>query len=137
MADGAMFVSVSLFMVYAQEWQETIDILPWSSQRLLTIMARMKGAKPEVMKRQMDLLGARYDFPTAGSELLCPVETHLKVSGQTSCGHGLGKAGRDDSQEILKKNLFPAVFPTYPTIREGMLFPNFIEDKEAGGRDST
>ena len=27
-----------------------------------TIMARMKAAKPEVMKRQMDLLTARYDL---------------------------------------------------------------------------
>lgn len=27
-----------------------------------TIMARMKAAKPEVMKRQMDLLGMRYDL---------------------------------------------------------------------------
>ena len=59
------------------------------------IMARMKAAKPEVMKRQMDLLNERYDLsnrPAAGRD---------DVSWQAcSGGRSRQTSSRDDLGEI-------------------------------------
>ena len=65
-----------------------------------TIMARMKAAKPEVMKRQMDLLSERYDLanrPASGVTMSRgkPVQEGVRV--KLPKRDDLGKAGKHES----------------------------------------
>jgi hypothetical protein len=64
-----------------------------------TVLARMRAAKAATMKRQMDLLGARYDLgdrPAAGVTMsrgeACPGRCPRPVAG----GDDLGCPGQDD-----------------------------------------
>ena len=62
-----------------------------------TIQERMEAAKPEIMKRQMDLLAERYDLgdrPAAGVTMSRgkPVQEGVRV--KLPAGHDLGRARR-------------------------------------------
>ncbi len=109
------------------------------------IMTRMKAAKPEVMKRQMDLLNERYDLsnrPASGVTMSRgkPVQEGVRVRiPQGMTWEGLAGMNPD---EIREKGVFPAGFfplphPNHP--EGGMLFPNFhIEEiKRQEARDLT
>ncbi len=108
-----------------------------------TIMARMKAAKPEVMKRQMDLLSERYDLanrPTSGVMMPRgkPVQEGIRV--KLPRGMTWERLASMSPEEIQAKNLFPAGFfplphPNHP--EGGMLFPKFHieETKRQEGRD--
>jgi cytochrome c peroxidase len=110
-----------------------------------TIMARMRAAKPEVMKRQMDLLDGRYDLsnrPSAGTTMSRgkPVQEGVRVKLQV--GMTWETLAGMSPEEIREKNLFPAGFlplphPNHP--EGGMLFPKFhIEEiKRQESRDLT
>src|SRR6267143_1864478 len=110
-----------------------------------TVFAKMSGAKAQVMKRQMDLLGARYDLgdrPTAGVTMSRgkPIQDGVRVklpAGAT--WEALEKMSPD---EIREKGLFPSGFmplphPNHP--EGGMVFPHFLIDevKKQTGRDLT
>ncbi|HXX33007.1 MAG TPA: cytochrome B6 [Thermodesulfobacteriota bacterium] len=110
-----------------------------------TIMARMKAAKLEVMKRQMDLLEERYDLsnrPATGVTMSRgkPVQEGVRVKLQV--GMTWETLAGMSPEEIRDKNLFPAgFFPLpHPNHAEGgMLFPKFhIEEiKRQESRDLT
>ncbi len=108
-------------------------------------MARMKAAKPEVMKRHMDLLNERYDLSDRPSKEVTmsrgkPIQEGVRV-----------KLPKDvtweqllqmSPEEIREKDLFPAGFMPLPHPNHsegGMLFPKFhIEEiKKQEGRDLT
>jgi len=110
-----------------------------------TVFAKMSGAKAQVMKRQMDLLGARYDLgdrPAAGVTMSRgkPIQDGVRVklpAGAT--WEALEKMSPD---EIREKGLFPSGFlplphPNHP--EGGMVFPHFLidETKKQTGRDLT
>jgi len=107
------------------------------------IMARMKAAKPEVMKRQMDLLKERYDLsnrPASGVTMSRgkPVQEGVRV--KLPAGTTWERLAAMGPEEIREKNLFPAGFfplphPNHP--EGGMVFPKFhIEEiKKQEGRD--
>ena len=110
-----------------------------------SVFARMSAAKAQVMKRQMDLLGARYDLgdrPAAGVTMSRgkPVQDGVRVklpAGAT--WEALEKMSPD---EIREKGLFPSGFlplphPNHP--EGGMVFPHFLIDevKKQTGRDLT
>ena len=107
------------------------------------IMARMKAAKPEVMKRQMDLLNERYDLsnrPSAGATMSRgkPVQEGVRVKLQV--GMTWETLAGVSPEEIREKNLFPAGFLPLPHPNHaegGMLFPKFhIEEiKRQESRD--
>ena len=109
------------------------------------IMGRMKAAKPEVMKRQMDLLNERYDLsnrPAAGVTMSRgkPVQEGIRI--KLPAGMTWERLAGMSPEEIREKNLFPAgFFPLpHPNHAEGgMLFPKFhIEEiKRQEGRDLT
>ncbi len=109
------------------------------------IMARMKAAKPGVMKRQMDLLDERYDLsnrPAAGVTMSRgkPVQEGVRI--KLPVGMTWERLAGMSPEEIREKNLFPAgFFPLpHPNHAEGgMLFPKFhIEEiKRQEGRDLT
>ncbi|HMK74768.1 MAG TPA: cytochrome B6, partial [Thermodesulfobacteriota bacterium] len=96
-----------------------------------SIMARMRAAKPEVMKRQMDLLGERYDLsnrPAVGVTMSRgkPVQEGVRI--KLPVGMTWETLAGMSPEEIREKNLFPAgFFPLpHPNHAEGgMLFPKF------------
>ena len=109
------------------------------------IMARMKGAKAEVMKRQKDLLEARYDLSDKGSRTTKmtrgkPVQEGVRV--KLPSGVTWDQLGAMKAEEIRAKKLYPAGFlplphPNHP--EGGMLFPKFHIDevKKQEQRDLT
>jgi len=110
-----------------------------------TIMARMKAAKPEVMKRQMDLLGMRYDLsnrPASGVMMSRGKPVQEGVRAKLPQGLTWTQLGTMGPEEIRDKGVFPAGFyplphPNHP--EGGMLFPKFHIDevKKQEGRDLT
>ncbi len=109
------------------------------------IMARMKAAKPGVMKRHMDLLSERYDLgnrPAMGMTMSRgkPIQEGVRV--RLPKDMTWGKLASASPEEIKSKDLFPAGFyplphPNHP--EGGMVFPKFhIEEiKRQEGRDLT
>jgi cytochrome c peroxidase len=109
------------------------------------IMARMKAAKPEVMKRHMDLLAQRYDLsnrPAMGVTMSRgkPVQEGARV--RLAMDMTWEKLAMMNPEEIKTKDLFPSGFyplphPNHP--EGGMVFPKFhIEEiKKQEGRDLT
>jgi len=110
-----------------------------------TTMARMKAAKPDIMKRQMDLLTERYDLsdhPANGVTLSRgkPIQDGVRV--KLAKDQSWDKLADLSPDEIRDKNLFPAgFFPLpHPNHAEGgMTFPKFLiqEIKRQEGRDLT
>ena len=109
------------------------------------IMARMKAAKPEVMKRQMDLLNERYDLsnrPAAGVTMSRGKPVQEGVRAKLPAGMTWENLAGMRPEEIREKEVFPAGFfplphPNHP--EGGMLFPKFhIEEiKRQEARDLT
>lgn len=110
-----------------------------------TIMSRMKAAKPEVMKRQMDLLNERYDLsnrPAGGVTMSGGKPVQEGVRARLPQDMTWEKLAAMIPEEIRGKNLFPAGFfplphPNHP--EGGMVFPKFHTDeiKKQEGRDLT
>jgi cytochrome c peroxidase len=109
------------------------------------IMARMKGAKPEVMKRQMDLLNERYDLsnrPAQGVTMARGKAIQEGVRVKLPKDMTWGRLAAMSPDEIRDKDLFPQGFlplphPNHP--EGGMVFPTFHIDemKKQEGRDLT
>ena len=109
------------------------------------VMARMKAAKPEIMKRHMDLLGARYDLgnrPAPGVTMARGKAIQEGVRAKLPQGVTWAQLGAMSPENIRERNLFPAGFlplphPNHP--EGGMLFPKFHIDevKKQEGRDLT
>ena len=109
------------------------------------IMARMKAAKPGVMKRHMDLLVERYDLgnrPAMGMTMSRgkPIQEGVRV--RLPKDMTWEKLASASPEEIKSKDLFPAGFyplphPNHP--EGGMVFPkSHIEEiKRQEGRDLT
>jgi cytochrome c peroxidase len=108
-----------------------------------SIMARWKAAKPEIMKRQMDLLNARYDLsdrPAKGVTMSRgkPIQEGVRV--KLPEGMTWEKLAAMSPEEISEKDLWPAGFfplphPNHP--EGGMLFPktHIEEIKKQEARD--
>lgn len=110
-----------------------------------SIMKRMSAAKPEIMKRQMDLLNQRYDLsdkPAKGVTMSKgkPIQEGIRV--KLPNGMTWEKLGAMAPEDVRDKGLFPKGFlplphPNHP--EGGMVFPkNHIEEiKKQEGRDLT
>jgi len=109
------------------------------------VEARMKAAKPEVMHRQMDLLGERYDLsnrPAQGVSMSRgkPVQDGVRV--KLPSGMTWEKLAAMNPDEIRDKGLLPKGFLPLPHPNHaegGMTFPQFHinEVKKQEGRDLT
>jgi len=109
------------------------------------IMVRMKTAKPEVMKRQMDLLNERYDLsnrPAAGVKMSRGKAVQEGVRVKLPVGPTWERLAAMTPEEIREKGLFPTGLmplphPNHP--EGGMLFPKFhIEEiRRQESRDLT
>jgi len=110
-----------------------------------SIVARMKAAKPNVMKRHMDLLKSRYELSNRAADGVTmsrgkPVQEGVRA--KLPKGVTWEKLGQMSPKEIREKNLWPAGFyplphPNHP--EGGMVFPKFHIDeiKKQEGRDLT
>jgi cytochrome c peroxidase len=108
-----------------------------------TVFARMSAAKAEVMRRQMDLLSARYDLgdrPAANVRMSRgkPVQEGVRV--KLPAGVAWEALEGMTPEEVREKGLFPKGFmplphPNHP--EGGMVFPRFLIDevKKQTGRD--
>ena len=113
------------------------------TESFASTMARMKAAKPEIMKRQMDLLKERYDLsdrPAKGITMSRGKAVQEGVRVKPPKGMTWDKLAAMSPGEIREKDLFPAGFyplphPNHP--EGGMLFPKFqIEEiKKQEARD--
>ena len=109
------------------------------------VIARMKAAKPAVMKRQMDLLKARYDLANRPANDVTmsrgkPIQEGIRVT--LPQGLTWEKLQAMSPEEIREQDSFPAGFlplphPNHP--EGGMVFPKFhIEEiQKQEGRDLT
>jgi len=109
------------------------------------IMARWKAAKPEIMKRQMDLLNARYDLSDRPAKGLTmsrgkPIQEGVRIKLPRTMTWE--KLSAMSPEEIKEKDLWPAGFfplphPNHP--EGGMLFPktHIEEIKKQEVRDLT
>jgi cytochrome c peroxidase len=110
-----------------------------------TIMARMTAAKPEVMKKQMDVLHARYDLANRPAKDVTmsrgkPVQEGIRVKPPQ--GMTWEKLQAMSPEDVRGKDVFPAGFlplphPNHP--EGGMVFPKFHinEIQKQEGRDLT
>jgi cytochrome c peroxidase len=141
------FLIMVLGMAYAQESSKSSSYSPVViKEQFSDIEKRMKSAKPEIMKRQMDLLNERYDLSNR------PADGVMMSGGQKPVQEGARaklpkdmtweKIGSLTPNEIREKDLFPKGFmplphPNHP--EGGMVFPQFHIDeiKKQEGRDLT
>ncbi|MFZ5866240.1 MAG: cytochrome B6 [Thermodesulfobacteriota bacterium] len=110
-----------------------------------TTMKRMKAEKADIMKRQMDLLNARYDLadrPAKGVTMSRgkPIQEGVRV--KLPAGVTWEKLATTSPEEVREKEMFPQGFmglphPNHP--EGGMLFPktHIDEIKKQEGRDLT
>jgi cytochrome c peroxidase len=110
-----------------------------------SVMARMKADKPEIMKRQMDLLDERYDLSNKPAKDVTMSRGKAIQEGiRVKLAEGITwqQLGEMIPDEIREKDLFPKGFLPlpHPNHREGgMLFPQFVIDEinKQEGRDLT
>jgi cytochrome c peroxidase len=112
---------------------------------ITAVIARMKAAKPAVMKRQMDLLKDRYDLANRSAKDVTmssgkPIQEGVRVA--LPKGMSWEKLQAMSQEEIREKDAFPLGFfplphPNHP--EGGMVFPQFhIEEiQKQEGRDLT
>ena len=112
---------------------------------IAAVIARMKAAKSEVMKRQMNLLNERYDLanrPTRDVTMSRGKSIQEGVRVALPKGMTWDKLQAMSPEEIRDKDAFPAGFfplphPNHP--EGGMVFPQFhiAEIQKQEGRDLT
>ncbi|MEN6334607.1 MAG: cytochrome B6 [Phycisphaerales bacterium] len=108
-------------------------------------MARMSDAKPEIMKRQMDLLNERYDLsdrPAQGVTMSRGKSVQEGVRVRLDQGGTWQQLASMSPDQIRERNLWPGGFyplphPNHP--EGGMVFPksHIDELKKQTGRDLT
>jgi cytochrome c peroxidase len=123
----------------------TSSYLSVNEEDFRTVFARMSAAKAEVMKRQTELLSARYDLadrPAANVRMSRgkPIQEGVRV--KLPAGVAWEALQKMTPEEIREKGLFPKGFmplphPNHP--EGGMVFPHFLIDevKKQTGRDLT
>jgi cytochrome c peroxidase len=110
-----------------------------------SIYSRMSDARPQIMKRQMDLLNARYDLsnrPAQGVTMARGKPIQAGVRAKLPEGMTWEPLAAMSPEEIRERDLWPAGFyplphPNHP--EGGMLFPKFEIDelKKQETRDLT
>ena len=115
------------------------------TEDLASVLTRMKAAKGEVMKNQMDLLRERYDLsdePARGVTMSRGKAVQEGVRVKLPAGMTWQKLSEMTPDEIRQKGLFPKGFLPLPHPNHnegGMVFPQFVIDemKKQEGRDLT
>jgi cytochrome c peroxidase len=139
-------VLMGLVVVYAESAKKTSSYSPVViTEPFDSIMSRWKTAKPDIMKRQMDLLNSRYDLsdrPAKGVTMSRGKAVQEGVRAKLPEGMTWEKLAAMTPEEIREKDIFPAGFfplphPNHP--EGGMVFPkkHIEEIKKQEQRDLT
>jgi len=144
---GAVLLVLVVAAVFAQMPQEKRSSYSpvVITEDFSATMSRMKAAKPEIMKRQMDLLNERYDLadqPASGVTMSRGKAVQAGVRVKLPAGMTWEKLAEMTPDEIREKGLFPKGFLPLPHPNHnegGMLFPKFVIDeiKKQEDRDLT
>ena len=134
-----------LTTVLGQEEKKSSYMPVVPTEEFSNTVSRMKTEKPAVMKRQMELLEARYDLqndpaPNVTMTRGKPVQRGIRV--KLSPGTSWEKLAAMTPDEIRNGDLFPLGFLPLPHpnhLEGGMVFPRFEIDeiKKQEGRDLT
>lgn len=144
---GALIIVVSIVtaggLIYGESMKQVSSYAPVViTEPFEKIMARFVAQKPEVMKRQMDLLTSRYDLadsPIKGVTMSRGKAIQEGVRVKLPQGMTWDKLAAMSPEEIKDKDVFPAGFfplphPNHP--EGGMVFPKFhiteIKKQELG-----
>ncbi len=141
-----LVLAISPAAIAQQPAEKETSYLPVAvKEHTQSVQERMQGAKPEVMKRQMDLLQARYDLsnrPAAGATMSRGKPVQEGVRAKLKEGMSWDKLGAMTPEEIKENDLFapgfmPLSHPNHP--EGGMVFPKFHIDeiKKQEDRDLT
>jgi cytochrome c peroxidase len=147
----SLFVATCAAIVFSQqvflnaEDKKPSSYTPVVEEPLNVLQPRVEAEKPEVMKRQMDLLGARYDLrdqPAKGVAMSRgkPVQEGIRV--RPPAGVSWDALSKMTPEEIREKKAWPAGFLPLPHPKHaegGMVFPKFHIDeiKKQETRDLT
>lgn len=141
---GVMVLSC-LTTVLGQEEKKSSYMPVVPTEEFTNTVSRMKTEKPVVMKRQMDLLQARYDLQNDPAPKVTmtrgkPVQRGIRV--KLAPGTSWEKLAALTPDEIRNGDLFPQGFLPLPHpnhLEGGMVFPRFEIDeiKKQEGRDLT
>jgi cytochrome c peroxidase len=144
-AIAAAGISIGLGVAYAQAPKPSSYSPVVITEDFAATMNKMKAAKAEVMKRQRDLLSARYDLANRAASGVTmarnkPVQEGVRV--KLPSGVTWQQLGAMTPEDIRNRNLFPAGFLPLPHANHpegGMVFPQFLIDeiKKQEGRDLT
>jgi cytochrome c peroxidase len=146
-AAGVIVASTACIAVKAQDGTRGVtSYMPVDIKEALSdTITKMTQAKPEIEKRQQDLLNQRYDLsntpdPKCTMDRTKPVQAGVRV--KLPSGVTWDSLSAMSPAEIKAKNLFPSGFFPLPHTHQpegGMVFPRFHIDaiKAAEGRDLT
>jgi len=137
---------LGLVVVYAESAKKQSSYAPVViTEPFDSIMSRWKAAKPDIMKRHLNLLDSRYDLsdrPAKG--VIMPRGKPIQEGVRVKLPEGMTweKLAAMSPEEIREKDIFPAGFfplphPNHP--EGGMLFPktHIEEIKKQESRDLT
>ena len=142
---GAIIAGVLIIVVAFSYAKETSYAPVAITEDFDSVLTRMKAAKGDVMKRQMDLLAERYDLsdePAKGVSMSRGKPVQEGVRAKLPAGMTWQKLSEMTPDEIRQKGLFPKGFLPLPHPNHnegGMVFPQFVIDeiKKQEGRDLT
>jgi cytochrome c peroxidase len=142
---GTAFIATLVILAAFAGAKETSYAPVAITEKFDSTMARMKAAKPEIMKRQMDLLETRYDLsdrPASGVTMSRGKAVQEGVRVKLPAGMTWQQLAEMTPDEIQRRGLFPKGFlplphPNHP--EGGMVFPQFVIDeiKKQEARDLT
>jgi cytochrome c peroxidase len=129
-------LALGLGAAYAQDASKPSSYMPVVIREdFARVMARMKAAKAEVMRRQQALLSARYDLanrPAAGVTMARGKAVQGGVRVKLGSGATWAQLGQLSPEEIRSRDLLPAGFLPLPHANHpegGMVFPQFFIDE--------
>ncbi len=145
---GAAALLLAAAVAHAQEVKKRGDTsyMPVDlKEPFRSVVTRMKAEKPKLMKRQMDLLNARYNLsnrPAPGVTMFRGKAVQEGVRAKVPKGVTWEALAAMSPEEIREKDLFPPAFMPLPHPNHaegGMVFPKFHIDeiKKQEGRDLT
>jgi cytochrome c peroxidase len=129
-------LTLGLSAAYAQDSSKPSSYSPVViREEFASVMARMKAAKVDVMRRQQTLLGARYDLanrPGPGITMSRGKAVQGGVRVKLPAGMTWAQLAQLAPEEIRARDVFPAGFLPLPHANHpegGMVFPQFFIDE--------
>ena len=136
-------LTTSITLAYAKKQSSYAPVV--ITEDFDSVVQKMEAAKPQIMKRQMDLLNERYDLTDCPANRVTMSRGKAVQQGARAklpSGMTWQKLAEMTPEQISEKKLFPKGFMPLPHPNHnegGMLFPQFVIDEilNQEGRDLT